>query len=55
MGFPGKNGEVGSHLLATKFKIELRKVEDNIKVHIYNPAHKLLNLNHICEEENMDQ
>ena len=28
---------------------------NNVKVHIYNTAHKLLNLNHIYEEENMDQ
>ena len=28
---------------------------NDIKVHIYNTAHKLLNLHHICEKENMDQ
>ena len=28
---------------------------NDVKVPIYNTAHKLLNLHHICEKENTDQ
>lgn len=28
---------------------------NEVKVHIYNIEHKLLNLHHICEKKNIDQ
>lgn len=28
---------------------------NEVKIHIYNIEHKLLNLYHICQKENMDQ